>query len=144
MILDVGGIIVVMGLGGDVLEMRAILGVSGIISVLGGAVSVTGGAVAVADMSILEIGRSMLTIIIFVVICAQYNSPTLFKTMLSHGLVRNFNCVPTLILKAYFSWFYFYMYSMQFDSERIKSVPLPNNDKVIIRLIIKVQCLGIQ
>ena len=66
MILDVGGIIVVMGLGGDVLEMRAILGRSGEISVLGGAVSVTSGAVAVADMSILEIGRSMLIIIIFV------------------------------------------------------------------------------
>ena len=38
---------------GDVLEMRAVL-------VVGGAVSVTGGAVAVIDMSISEIGRSML------------------------------------------------------------------------------------
>ena len=58
-ILDVGGIILVMGVQGDVLEMRAILEVDGEISVLGGAVSVTGGVVAVEFMFISEIGRSM-------------------------------------------------------------------------------------
>ena len=79
MILDVGGIILVMGVRGDVLEMRAILEVGGEISLLGGAVSVTGGAVAVADMFISEIGRSMLIIVMFIVICAEYNSPTMLS-----------------------------------------------------------------
>ena len=79
MVLDVGGIILVMGLGGDVLEMRALLEVGGEISVLGGAVSVTGDAVTVVDMSISEIGRSMLIIIMLVVICAEYNSPTMLS-----------------------------------------------------------------
>ena len=78
-ILDVGGIILVMGVQGDVFEMRAILEVDGEISVLGGAVSVTGGAVAVEDMFISEIGRSMLIIVMFIVICAEYNSPTMLS-----------------------------------------------------------------
>ena len=79
MILDVGGIILVMGVRGDVLEMRAVLEVGGEISVLGGAVSVTGGVVAEEDMFISEIGRSMLVIVMFIVICAEYNIPTMLS-----------------------------------------------------------------
>ena len=47
-------------MGGDVLEVRAVLEVGSDILVLGGAVSLFGGAVAVCSHPTLEVGRSML------------------------------------------------------------------------------------